>query len=516
MRVIDYFDRGVLVAPDRLCLKDRDGHATYRQVRASSCRIANALIGRGLKPEAKAAVYSANSARAFECVLGIFRAGAAWVPVNYRTPAADNAYIIDNCDVEALFFHSDFAAEVALIREKCPRLRSLVAIDRPVDGAEFLVDLLAGASEDDPDIAGGSDAVATVFSSGGTTGLPKGVLWTNAIWETIITTFHVCMPEKDPPVHLVIAPMTHAAGVVAMPLFATGATQIILPAFDARTVIETIEREKVTHLFLPPTAIYSLLAHPTVRDHSYGSLNYFIYAAAPMSVEKLKQCIEIFGPVMAQTFGQAEAPMYCTFLSTQDHMAAGDPAREHRLASCGRPTLSTRIGIMDGEGRLLPAGEAGEIVVRGSLVMAGYHKNPQATEEASAFGWHHTGDIGRMDEDGYVYIVDRKRDMIISGGFNVFPSEVEQVIWSHPAVQDCAVVGTPDEKWGEAVTAVIELKQGQSLSAEEVIAFCKKQLGSVRTPKRVEFWDALPRTPVGKVRKKDIREQFWRGHARRV
>lgn len=516
MRVIDFFDRGVLVAPARACLKDADETLSYREVQAITYRLANVLIARGLRPEGKAAVYSSNSAKAFQCVLGIFRAGGAWVPINYRSTADDNAYIIDNCDIEVLFFHSSFVDQVEFIRRKCLRLRMLISIDKPVPGADFLSDLLAEAPETDPDIPTARDAVVTIFSSGGTTGLPKGVQWTNGTWETIITTFHVNMPARQPAVHLVVAPMTHAAGVVAMPLFAVGATQVILPAFDAAKVAEAIEREKVSHLFLPPTAIYSLLAYPGLGDHSYRSLEYFIYAAAPMSVKKLKECISVFGPVMAQTFGQAEAPMYCTYLSPQDHMVIGDSQKEHRLASCGRPTLSTRIAIMDDAGNLLPRGEVGEIVVRGSLVMSGYYKNPEATKEASAFGWHHTGDIGRMDEEGYVFIVDRKKDMIISGGFNVYPSEVEQVIWSHPRVQDCAVIGVPDEKWGEAVTAVIELKEGESLSADEVMEFCKQRLGSVKTPKNVEFWSSLPRTAVGKVRKKDIRDQFWRGQGRRI
>jgi acyl-CoA synthetase (AMP-forming)/AMP-acid ligase II len=299
-------------------------------------------------------------------------------------------------------------------------------------------------------------------------------------------------------------------------LMAAGATQIILPGFDAAKVVNAIETEGVTHMFLPPTAIYMLLAHPAIKQHDFSSLEHFIYAAAPMSVDKLKECLEVFGPVMTQTFGQAEAPMLCTFLSPQEHMVIGDPDKEKRLASCGRPTLLTPVEIMDDDGNLMPAGERGEIVVRGNLVMPGYYKNPEATAEVSTFGWHHTGDIGFKDEDGYVYIVDRKKDMIISGGFNVYPSEIEQIIWGHPAVQDCAVIGVPDEKWGEAVKAVIELKQGSSTNSDEIIALCKAKLGSVKAPKSVDFWDSLPRSAVGKVRKKDIRETFWKGRTRAI
>jgi acyl-CoA synthetase (AMP-forming)/AMP-acid ligase II len=281
-------------------------------------------------------------------------------------------------------------------------------------------------------------------------------------------------------------------------------------------MMRCIQEHRVTTLFLPPTAIYSMLAHPRVREFDYSSLKHFVYAAAPMSAEKLKECLAIFGPVMAQTFGQAESPMLCTFLSPQQHLVIGDPVRERRLMSCGQPTLFTQVEIMDDEGKLLGPEERGEIVTRGNLVMKGYFKNLQATEEASRFGWHHTGDIGLKDADGFVYIVDRKRDMIISGGFNLYPSEIEQVIWGHPAVQDCAVIGIPDEKWGEAVKAIVELKEGQHASAETIMAFCRERLGGMKTPKSVEIWPSLPRSPVGKVLKRDIREKFWAGSARRV
>ena len=184
--------------------------------------------------------------------------------------------------------------------------------------------------------------------------------------------------------------------------------------------------------------------------------------------------------------------------------------------SCGRPTVFTQVEIMDDDGRLLAPNERGEIVVRGTLVMKGYYRNPKATEEASRFGWHHTGDIGFKDDDGYFYIVDRKRDMIISGGFNIYPSEIEQVLWAHPSVQDCAVVGVPDEKWGEAVKAVIQMKEGTKATVEELAAFCRQRLGGMKTPKSFEIWDQLPRSPVGKVLKRTIRDRYWTGRDRNV
>jgi acyl-CoA synthetase (AMP-forming)/AMP-acid ligase II len=313
--------------------------------------------------------------------------------------------------------------------------------------------------------------------------------------------------------------MTHAAGGTAFSLLPLGGTQLFMAEVEPEVIMQMIERHKVTHLFLPPTVIYVMLSHPKVRDYDYSSLKYFLYAAAPMSADKLRQAIEVFGPVMVQSYGQAEAPMICTFMSAQDHLDALKSGNEHRLFSCGRATAFARVAIMDDEGKLLGHNTKGEIVVRSSLVMDGYY-NLEATQESRAYGWHHTGDIGTIDDDGFVYIVDRKKDMIISGGFNVFPSEIEQVIWSHPAVQDCAVIGVPDEKWGEAVKAVVEKVPDNIFSEEdieaEIITLCKEKLGSVKAPKTVEVWQALPRSPVGKVLKKEIRKTFWQDQARAI
>jgi acyl-CoA synthetase (AMP-forming)/AMP-acid ligase II len=311
--------------------------------------------------------------------------------------------------------------------------------------------------------------------------------------------------------------MTHAAGITAISLMPFGTTNIVMNGVQLPGLMANIEKYGVTNIFLPPTAIYVMLAHSDVRKFDYSSLDYFLYAAAPMSVDKLREAIEVFGPVMAQSYGQAEAPMICTYMSPEAHVEAVATNKAHRLASCGQPALLTPVEIIDDDGGKVPLGERGEIAVRGALVMQSYYKNREATDEVTtADGWHRTGDIGVRDADGFVYIVDRKKDMIISGGFNIYPSEIEQVVWGHPAVQDCAVIGVPDDKWGEAVKAIVELKPGQSASEDEIIALCKRELGSVKAPKSVEFWNELPRSAVGKVRKKDMRDKFWQGRDRAI
>jgi len=340
---------------------------------------------------------------------------------------------------------------------------------------------------------------------------------TNRGWGTMLETARAAWPADDrQAVCLTTAPITHAAGPVAIAALAIGATVVIMPGFDALGVLENIERHRVTHLFLPPTALYALLNQPGVGEFDYSSLRVFLLAGSPVSPDKLKRAVEVFGPYVCQSYGQTEVPMFATWLPPDIVAAAARGEHPERLASCGRATPSVRLGIMDDAGRLLPAGETGEIVIRGALVSEGYFENPAATEEIRRFGWHHTGDVGYRDADGFFYIVDRKKDMIITGGFNVFSAEVERAVMELSQVRECAVIGTPDEKWGEAVTAIVAIGSGGSLSAEAVIAHCKARLGGVKAPKRVEFWSEIPRTAAGKFDKKAIRARFWAETSRNV
>lgn len=285
---------------------------------------------------------------------------------------------------------------------------------------------------------------------------------------------------------------------------------VAMPKPDLDAIVNTIERERITTTILVPTVIYSLLARPDIRSRDFSSLRYLCVGAAPLSKDKLSEALNIFGPVIAQIYGQTEASSMLTCMTPQDYgQIMEQPAYGHRLTSCGRPSPFARIAIMNSDGELLPTGERGEVVVRSGMVMQGYLDDPVGQAEASRHGWHHTGDVGYLDEDGFLYIVDRLRDLIISGGFNVFPIDIEQVIWGHPGVQDCAVVGVPDDKWGEAVKAVVQLKPGAQVTEDDIIDLCRRQLGAVKTPKSVEFWEALPKSPLGKVLKKDIRAKFW-------
>jgi acyl-CoA synthetase (AMP-forming)/AMP-acid ligase II len=350
-----------------------------------------------------------------------------------------------------------------------------------------------------------------LVGTGGTTGRPKGVRLTDRNVETMSALTLMSYPFRGRPRYLALAPLTHAAGVLCFPVMALGGEVVVMPAPDLGDFLALVERRRITHTFLPPTLVYALLAHPDLDTTDLASLQCLWYGAAPMSAHRLEEAIRRIGPVLGQLFGQSEAPMMISTMSPAEHLRPdGSPALE-RFASAGRPTPLTTVAVMDPGGRLLPPGERGEIVVRGSLVMDGYHRDPQATAEAGRFGWHHTGDIGYLDDDGWLYLVDRAKDMIISGGFNVYSAEVEQALLAHPTVQDCAVIGLPDEKWGERVVAVVQPRAGTSPDPADLRAFARSRIGGVKAPKEVLVWDDLPRSKVGKVLKPDIRSRLLPG-----
>ncbi len=516
MRLIDFFDRGAALAPDRICLKDDSVSISYRDTAALTHRIARRLIDAGAQPGTRMAIHAANGAHAFACVLGILRAGGVWLPIHGRNPVDENIRFLRDNGCQALFFDRRFTETARRIIDAMPELVAAVCVDGHTDFAPSLERWLGDTSSAPVDVARDPGEVTIIKATGGTTGRPKSVMISHRNMGTMIANFLALMPHDVPPVNLVAVPMTHGAGNIAIALLTLGATLVFLERADPERILQSIERERVTTLFLPPTVIYSLLARDDARGRDYASLRYFIYSAAPMSAEKLREAVEVFGPVMTQAYGQTEAPLLCTFMSPSEHLIDDEAALRKRLLSCGRPTPFTRVAVMDDRGKLLGDDEVGEIVVRGDIVMLGYLDNPAENEHVSRFGWHHTGDVGYRDAQGWYYIVDRKKDMIISGGFNIYPSEIEQVLWSHPAVQDCAVIGVPDDKWGEAVTAIVELKRGADASEGEVLEYCRVRLGGMKTPKAVQFWNELPRSAVGKVLKRDIRDKFWQGRDRQV
>ena len=519
MRNIDYFDRSAERHPDRAVIVDGATRWSYAEAGAMSHRLALAMAAAGLERQAPVAIFSPNHASVLLVLLGLWRAGAVWVPVNTRNALDANIDYLNYVRAGWLFYHSSFAAEAAEVKVRVPSVKHLVCLDAPDLDHPSLEAFMAsggdGVFPDDGDPVGDPSDLVAIIATGGTTGAAKGVRIPNRSWGTLMETIGNLMPATDP-VCLASAPLTHAAGPVAMAAITMGATVVVLPRFDAGGVMRAIGEHRVTHMFLPPTALYSMLAHPDARQFDYSSLKYFLLAGSPVSPDKFRQAVEVFGPCMCQSYGQTEAHMIVTWLPPEVVAASAGGDHPERLMSCGRPSYPVRVEIMDDEGRLLPPGEVGEIVVRGGLVGDGYFELPDATREARAFGWHHTGDVGRKDDAGFVYIVDRKKDMIVTGGFNVFSAEVEAAVMELDGVRECAVVGTPDEKWGEAVTAIVALHDGAAVAPEQIIAHCKARLGGVKAPKSVHVWDEVPRTAAGKFDKKAIRARFWKDAERNV
>jgi len=504
MRLIDYLDKGAMLGEESPCLTMGTADLSYRDVQSISHRVARGLQRSGINPGDKVAVLSSNDATAFACVFGISRAAAVWCPVNPRNETAENRFVLDAFDCAALIFHSAYASMVEQMRAGLPKLRVLVCIDQPCAFAPSLAQWLEGASDAAVDIAP-IDDLAMIAGTGGTTGSPKGVMLSGRNLETMSALTLMGYPFDGRPAYLALAPLTHAAGVLCLPVMALGGRIVIMPKPDLTDFLALIERHRITHTFLPPTLIYMLLEHPQLAQTKRDSLQCFWYGAAPISAARLEDALTKIGPVMAQLFGQTEAPMMISMMPPRAHFNTDGSVARDRLSSAGRPGPLVQVATMNSDGVLLPRGETGEIVIRSSLVMMGYYKDAAASAEAGRFGWHHTGDIGRMADDGFLYIVDRAKDMIITGGFNVYSIEVEQALMQHPDVQDSAVIGLPDDKWGEKVVAVVQLHAGRHVQPDELVAFVKARIGSVKAPKRVDIWPDLPRSKVGKVLKKDIR-----------
>lgn len=511
MRIVDYLDKGASLGPDRPCFTTDGDTWTYAQVQALSDDVAHALVTHGVRSGSKVAVLSGNDPLAFACVFGISRAAAVWCPVNPRNEAAENREILDRFDCEVLLYASAYRDLVERIRPDLPSIHTWVQLDGDsgpdvLSWDEFRTTPLGGPIP----VVTAPDDLAMIVGTGGTTGRPKGVQLTGTNLETMtaLTLMSYPFPTRGArPVYLALAPLTHAAGVLCFPVLASGGEIVIMRTPDVGQFLRLIPEHRVTHTFLPPTLIYMVLAHPDLDATDLSSLMCFWYGAAPMSPTRLAEALDRIGP-MAQLFGQTEAPMMISVLPPEEHRRADGSIATEVLRSAGRPTPLVTVAVMDKDGTLLRTGERGEIVIRSSLVMSGYYKNPEATEDASRFGWHHTGDIGYLDDSGLLFIVDRAKDMIITGGFNVYSTEVEQAILAHDAVQDCAVIGLPDEKWGERVVAVVQPQPDRSIDPAELATFVKERIGSVKAPKQIEVWPDLPRSKVGKVLKTDIKAAF--------
>ncbi|OBB72373.1 acyl-CoA synthetase [Mycobacterium sp. 852014-52144_SCH5372336] len=435
----------------------------------------------------------------------------------------DHAYVLNDAGVTSLIIDPNpmFVERAQGLLEKVPTLKQVLTIGPvPAELEGVGVDLTAEAAKYSPQALVAADLppdhIGGMAYTGGTTGKPKGVIGTVQSITTMTTIQLAEWEWPERPKFLMCTPLSHAGAAFFVPTIIKGGELVVLTKFDPAEVLRVIEEQKITATMLVPSMIYALMDHPDSRTRDLSSLETVYYGASAMNPVRLREAIDRFGPIFAQYYGQSEAPMVITYLAKGDH-------DEKRLTSCGRPTVFARVALLDGDGNPVSQGEVGEICVSGPLVSGGYWNKPEATAETFRDGWMHTGDLAREDEDGFYYIVDRTKDMIVTGGFNVFPREVEDVVAEHPSVAQVCVIGTPDEKWGEAVTAVVVLRPEADRSeaavaqmTSEIQAAVKERKGSVQSPKQVIVVDSVPVTALGKPDKKAVRAQFWEGSERAV
>ncbi len=486
---------------------------TARQVRDEISRYVQALESKGLSRGSPVAVLALNRPEVLFNMGAGMLLGARTTPLHPMGSLDDHAYVLEDAGVETLVFDPEyFGGRAAELAERVPGLKNLLALGPGDVGDDYVA--LAATFEpgplSPPDV--GPEDIPGLAYTGGTTGQPKGVMGS---YRSGAAMTNIQMTEWEwprEPRFLMCTPLSHAGAAFFVPVLLLGGSLVVVPYFEPGLVLETIERERITATMLVPTMLYMLMDHPDFATRDLSSLETVYYGAAAMSPTRLKEAIERLGPIFFQYYGQAEAPMTICVLRKDEH----DVDDLDRLATCGRPVPWMHVALLDDDMNAVPRGEPGEICVRGPLVMQGYWNKPEQTEQALAGGWLHTGDIAREDEHGFYTIVDRKKDMIVTGGFNVFPREVEDVISSHPAVANVAVIGVPDERWGEAVKAVVVRRPDAEVDAGELIDLVKQAKGSIHAPKSVEFADEIPLSPLGKADKKALRARYWQDTDRQV
>ena len=493
----------------------QDRTTTFAELDRNASRVANGLIASGQRPQHRVGYFGKNSDRYFEVMLGALKANTAIVGINWRLAAPEVAYVINDAGCEVIFADAEFAPLIEKIGAECARLRHRIVVDTEREGWSHYPAWRDRNSSHDPLVPISPQDDAIQLYTSGTTGHPKGVQLTNANY---LAFFRAAQEAKwgdfaAGDANLVAMPNFHVAGTnMGVATLAQGATAIIQREVNPSEILELIARHRIKSAFLVPAVIGMLVQHPNVREADISSLRSMFYGASPIAEALLAQAQATFtGCGFTQLYGLTETVGAATALQPADHIA-----EKGLLRSCGKPYPGIEVKTVDSSGRATGPGDVGEIVIRGGVVMKGYWNKPEATAAAIRDGWFYTGDAGYFDADGFLYIHDRVKDMIVSGGENIYPAEVENAVFGHPAVADVAVIGVPDDKWGEAVKAIVVLKPGANATAADVIAFARTRIAGYKVPKSVDFIAALPRNPSGKILRRELREPYWAGKQRRV
>ncbi len=520
MNIGQFLTRAARESPDRPAIVHGTQCWSYAEFNQRTSQLCHALRELGIQRGDNLAVLMTNCGAMLETMFAGFRLGCGVVPINFRLHPNEFSHIIDHSASRIVVTSPTFLQPLKSLAVRMPAVEHLVTTGDVNGDALNYESILDGQPGECPDVDVAPGDVTWLFYTSGTTGRPKGAMLTHRNLEAMTTGFFTDMcPEhstRDATLHA--APLSHGSGLYALPNVSMAATHVI-PAgtsFDPLEIFECIQRHRVTNIFVAPTMLKRLVEHPDIGRFELGSLKSVIYGGAPMLVNDLAHAVETLGPCLVQLYGQGESPMTITYLPHRDHVADGSDAQLRRMASAGVARTDVEVAIVDEQDQPLGAGDVGEIITRSDLVMKGYWQDPDASARSLRGGWLHTGDVGYLDEDGYLFLMDRSHDMIISGGENIYPREIEEVLVRHPAVHEVAVIGIPDDEWGEAVKAVVSLVDGETATEEDLIAFCRDHIASYKKPRSVDFVDDLPRNNYGKIVKRELRDAYWQGRERRV
>jgi long-chain acyl-CoA synthetase len=503
--------------PDKEAMLFEGRSTSYAELDRHASQVANGLLADGLEPGARVGFMDKNSDHFYEVVLGCAKANTVSVGINWRLAPPEVAYILNDSRAEVLFVGPDFYGLAGKIIDEVPTLKRVVAMAADHAAWPSFESWRDAQDDSDPEVPVTTGDVAIQMYTSGTTGHPKGVQLTHScffdLWRYPFNDDMAFNVWTEDDVSLVAMPSFHIGGVGwGLMGLRPGARNVVVREFDPGTALEMIQSYGVSKLFLVPAAIRMVLAHDDARNTDYSSVKYICYGASPIPLDLLREAIEVFQCGFVQLYGMTETTGSATYLPPQDHEVAGN----ERMRSAGKPFPGVRIKVVDDDGRELPPRQVGEICIASPVNMKGYWNLPEATDKTLVDGFVHTGDAGYLDEDGYVYVHDRVKDMILSGGENIYPAEVESALFGHPAVADVAVIGVPDERWGEAVKAVVVLNPGAKADPDELIGFARERIAGYKLPKTVDFIAELPRNPSGKILKRELRKPYWEGMERHV
>ena len=495
-------DRGAIVAGER--------RLSFREAWSRGVRMANALLGLGLAPQDRVGVLEDNCLEAADFFLGAAIANLVRVPLYPRNAREAHVHMLGHTGCRAVVVSEKYAHEVDGMRDALPALEHVV-----VRGAGY-EDWLARHSDADPDVPIDPEDNYIIRHTGGTTGRSKGVAYTHRAWLAAGRDWFYLYPPVQPgDACLHIGPISHGAGYLFVPMWLGGGANVMVDRFDPAAIVELLERERIGYLFVVPTMLNALNRVPGIEAREFPHLKCILVSAAPIADETALAAHRIFGDVLYQGYGQTEV-LPIAMMGPRQWFASDVPG-SNPLRACGMPLPFAQLAVWDAQNRPLAPGEVGEIVARTDGQMKGFWNDPAATAERVVDGWVKTGDVGMLDANGYLYMLDRAGDMIVSGGYNVYPAELENVLAGHPDVLEVAVFGIPDARWGETPCAVCCVKPGAAVTEAQLAALCAERLGALRRPGKVVLRsEPLPKTPVGKIKRKELREPFWAGHSRRV